>query len=59
MNNDSKKSNVKVMVGLMTRTGGAVLDVQLDKDGDWGPQHIFNAVEFDDIVKVENELVEM
>ena len=57
MNNASNKSNVKVLVRLMTRTGGAFLDVQMDKDGDWGPQHVFRTVKFYDIVKVENDLV--
>ena len=48
-----------MLVRLKTRTGGAFLDVQLKKDGDWEPQHIFRTVNFDDIVKVEKELVEM
>ena len=59
VSNASKKSNVKVLVRLMTRMGGAFSDVRLEKDGDWGPQHVFRTVNFDDIVKVENELVEM
>ena len=41
----------------MTHTGGAFLDVQLEKDGDWGPHNVFRTVKFDDIVKVGNELV--
>ena len=59
MNNSSKKSNLKVLVRLMTFMGVAFLDVQLEKDGDWGPRHVFGTVKFDDIVKVENELVEI
>ena len=59
VNNASKKSNVKLLVKLMTRTGGAFLYVQLDKDIDWGPHNIFCTVNFDDITKVENELIEM
>ena len=43
----------------MTFMGVAFLDVQLEKDGDWGPRHVFGTVKFDDIVKVENELVEI
>ena len=41
VNNASNKSNVKVLVRLMARTGGAFLDVRINKDGDWGPQHFF------------------
>ena len=59
MNNASNKINVKVLVRLMTCTGGAFLDLQLEKDGDWGPQNFFRTVNFDYIVKVDNELVEM
>ena len=47
------------MVILMTRMDGAFLGVRLDKDGDQVPQHVFCTVKFDDIVKVQNELVEM
>ena len=43
----------------MTRTGGTFSDVRLEKDGDWGPQHIFRTVNFDNIMKVENELDEI
>ena len=50
---------MKVLVRLMTRTGGASLDVRLEKDGDLGPHHVFLTMKFDDVVKVENELVEM
>ena len=50
---------MKVLVIMITRTGGAFLDVGLEKDGDWGPQHVFHTVNFDGIVKVGNELVEM
>ena len=59
MNNASNKINVKVLVRLVTRTGGAFLDARLDKYGDWGTQHIFCTVNSDYIVKVENELVEI
>ena len=59
MNNATKKINVKFLLRLMTHTGGAFLDVRLEKDGDWGPQHVFRTVIFYDILKVENELVEM
>ena len=48
---------MKVIVRLMTNKGGAFLDLLLDKYGYWGPQHVFCTVNFDDIVKVENELV--
>ena len=44
-NNASKKSNLKVLVRLMTRTGGAFSDVQLEKDEDRVPQHVFNYCE--------------
>ena len=44
-NNASNKSNLKVLVRLMTRTGGAFLDVRLEKDEDRGPQHDFNYCE--------------
>ena len=50
---------MKVLVRIITPTGGAFLDVGLEKDGDWGPQHVFHTVNFENIVKVENELVEM
>ena len=50
---------MKVLVRLMTHKGGAFLDVQLEKDGDWGPHHVFCTVKFDDIAKVENELVKI
>ena len=40
--NASNKSNLKLLVSLITRTGGAFLDVRLDKDEDRGPQHVFN-----------------
>ena len=59
MDNASKKSNMKVMVRLMIHTGGAFSDVQLEKDGDRGPQHVFCSVNLDDIAKVDNELVEI
>ena len=51
-NNASNKINVKVKVRLMTCTGGAFLDVRLDKDGYSGPHHGFVTVKFDNIVKV-------
>ena len=35
------------------------MDVRLDKDGDWGSRHVFCSVNFDNIVNVEDELVEM
>ena len=53
VNNSSKKINVKVLVRLMTRTGGAFPDAQMEKDGDWVPQHVFYTVNFDNIVKVK------
>ena len=59
VNNASKKSNMKVLVRLMTRTSGEFLDVRLEKDRYWGPQHVFCTVNFDNIVKVENEMVEI
>ena len=59
MNNASKESNVKVLVRLMTRTSGAFSYVRLETDGDWGPQNVFCTVNFDNIVRVENEIVEM
>ena len=59
VNKASKKSNTKVLVRLMTRTGGSFLDVRLEKDGNWGPHNVFCTVNFDNIVKVENDLVEM
>ena len=59
MNNASKKSNVKVLVRLMTRTGDAFLDLRLEKYGYRGTQHIFCTVNFDDTMKVEDELVEI
>ena len=48
-----------MMVRLMKCTGDVLSDARLEKDGDWGPQHFFGTVHFDDIVKVENNLVEM
>ena len=59
MNNASKKSNTKVLVRLMTCTGGEFLDVRLEEDGYQGSHNVFGTVKFHDIVKVENELVEM
>ena len=59
VDNAPNKINSKVLVRLMTHKGGVLLDVLLDKYGYWGPQHVFCTVNFDDIVKVENELVEM
>ena len=59
VNNASKKINAKVLGRLVTRTGGTFLDVRLEKDGDWGPQHVFSTVNSDDIVKMENYLVKM
>ena len=50
---------MKVLVRLMTRTGGAFSDGRLEKDGDWGHQHVFCTVNFDNIVKVKNNLVEI
>ena len=41
VNNSSNKSNVKVLVRLMTRKSGAFSDVQLEKDGYWGTQLVF------------------
>ena len=59
-NNPSKKSNVKVLVRLMTRTGGAFSDVGPEKDvgGIGDPRIFFSTVKSDNIVKVENEPVE-
>ena len=59
VNNTSEKSNLKVLVRLITCTSGEFLDVRLEKDGDWGPQHVFFTMNYGDIVKVENEMVEM
>eukprot|EP00957_Ditylum_brightwellii_P063800 4841350-Ditylum_brightwellii.AAC.1 len=59
VNDTSKKSNVKVLVRLMTKSGSTFVDVQLEKDGDWVPHHVFDAVNFDNTVKVENVLIEM
>ena len=42
VNNASKKTNVKALVILMTRTSGALLDVLMEKDEDRGPQNVFN-----------------
>ena len=50
---------MKVIVRLMTYKGGAFLEVLLEKYGYWEPQHVFCTVNFDHIVKVENELVEI
>ena len=59
MNNASKKINTKVMVIMMTCMGGTFTEVLLDKDGYRGPHHVFRTLNFGDIVKVENELVEI
>ena len=50
---------MKVLVRLMTCTGGEFLDVRLEEDGYQGSHNVFGTVKFHDIVKVENELVEM
>ena len=50
---------MQVLVRLMTRMSGAFLYVRLETDGDWGPQNVFCTVNFDNIVRVENEIVEM
>ena len=59
MNKVSKKINVKVLVIQMTCTVGTFLYVLLEKDGERGTQHFFVTVNFDNIVKVENELFKM
>ena len=38
---NNAKNNVKVLIRLMIRTSGAFLDVRLEKDGYWEPQHFF------------------
>eukprot|EP00957_Ditylum_brightwellii_P023603 1781534-Ditylum_brightwellii.AAC.1 len=53
VNDTSKKSNVKVLVRLMTKSGRAFVNVQLEKYGDWGLYYVFRTVNFDNIVKVE------
>ena len=50
---------MKVMVRLMTRTGGAFWYLRLEKYGYQGTQHIFCTVNFDDTMKAEDELVEI
>ena len=44
-NNASNKSNLKVLIRLMTRAGGAFLDVRMEKDEYKVLQHIFNYCE--------------
>eukprot|EP00957_Ditylum_brightwellii_P082176 6248582-Ditylum_brightwellii.AAC.1 len=59
VNDAPKKNNVKVLVRLMTKSGSAFMDAQLEKDGDWGPQHVFCTVSSNNTVKVENVPIEM
>eukprot|EP00957_Ditylum_brightwellii_P199917 15240376-Ditylum_brightwellii.AAC.1 len=40
-----------VLVRVTTKSDSAFVDVQLEKDGDWGSQHVFCTVKFDNIVK--------
>lgn len=59
VNDSSKKPNAMVLARLVEKSGSAYREVQLHKDGEWGPHHVFRTVQFNDIVRVGNELVDL
>lgn len=58
VNDSSKKPNAIVLARLVTKSGSSYEEVELKKNGDWGPHHVFRTVQFKDIVRVGNELVD-
>jgi len=55
----SKMKNVRVLARLMKKSGSSYGEVALEAGGDWAPQQVYRIEHFRDILKVENELLEM
>ena len=48
------------MARLLKRSGrSSFSEVKLEKDGDWGPHHVYKVVSSDKIFSVESHLIEM
>ena len=54
-----KRNNVRVLARLMKKSGSSYREVELVAGGDWGPKQVYCIKNFSDILKVENELVDM
>lgn len=55
-NNKSRVENIHVLARLVKKVGSSYEEVQLEADGDWGPQQVYCIRHFKDILKVENQL---
>ncbi len=55
-NNKTSVQNVRVLARLVKKVGSSYEEVQLEADGNWGPQQVYCIRHFTDIVKVENQL---
>ena len=48
-----------ILARLMKKSGSSYRKVELVAGGDWGPKQVYCIKNFSDILKVENELVDM
>ena len=58
-NDPSTLKNTRVLARMVKKCGSSYQEVELEAGGDWGPKQIFCIKKFSDILKVENELIEM
>ena len=54
----TKRQNVRVLAKLMKKSDSTFGHVKLEKDGDWGPQHVHCIKHFKDILEVGKELLD-
>ena len=59
MNGSTGNGKGRVLARLLRVSGSMKRDVKLEKDGAYGPSHVFKTVSFDAIGSVENKVTEM
>ena len=59
VNGSASNGKGRVLARLVKSVGSSFKEVELEKDGAYGPHHVFQCVPFDKIVSVESKLCDM